>query len=62
MSQYNEEQKAQLKLLANLQKIKDGKVFFYNLGQYLSLGLVEWKKQDIVISAKGLMLLEAAIV
>jgi len=55
-------EQAQLKLIANLQKIKDGKVFFYNLGQYLSMGLVEWKGKEVVISIKGLRILEAAIV
>ena len=56
------EQSAQLKLTANLQKIKDGKVFFYNLGQYLSMGVVEWKGSEVVISKKGLRILEAAII
>jgi hypothetical protein len=55
-------EQAQLKLIANLQKIKEGKVFFYNLGQYLSLGLVEWKGKEVVISAKGLRILEVAMV
>lgn len=55
-------EQAQLQLLANLQKIKEGKKFFYNLGNYLSWGLVEMHRGEVKISKKGLMMLEAAVV
>lgn len=56
------EKSAALKLTATLQKIKDGKPTFYYVGQYLSLGLIELRNNDVKLTAKAELLLQAAII
>jgi hypothetical protein len=53
------------KLQAKLQMIKDNKPVFYNVAQFLNLGLVEWKGgkvgADLILTTKAKSFLEVMV-